>query len=639
MEVTTNMISRREFDVEESFLINNDELASAKPALLLGLQRVLSPTIERSGSDDVSSLVSIPSDVFLLRKRRQLPTGEMPALCGLTASSGADAGQQVLLEPPAGVMSCSSYIPRAVIVAAMTGRTAYDLDELSMRSILLDCQQGDAFVQEKKRTLETRQGGTAGETTWRIGHDGILRRYGKAYVPTASALREEILKTCHDDPLAGHFGSERTLHLLRRHWFWPRMEDEVKEYIASCDICQRTKTKRHRPFGELQSLPVPERPWQEISMDFITDLPPSRRGSDVYDAILVVIDRFTKYARYVPCRKTMTAEQLATVLVDDVFMDFGLPDGIVSDRGSVFTSGYWSNICFILRIKRKLSTAFHPQTDGQTERQNQTLEHYLRVYSAYQQDNWASMLGHAEFAYNNSDHASTGYSPFFALYAYHPRLDGNVVDDVPGGEMPTAKDRAALVLEMRITLRDRLRRAVEYQTQWYNKKHEPRHFNVGEWVMLSTKHIRQLRPSVKLTDKYAGPFRIERTIGHQAYKLELPEKWRVHPVFHVSLLEPHHRRDGVDPGAHDEPDVASDGGEDWEVEAILDQRTYKRSRQYLVRWKGWAPLYDQWLPEAGLANAAELLGEFQRRESKKRPLQQDKEAPRVRKRRGRARKA
>ena len=637
VDATVSAVKQHNAGAEESSLERDDELVSAKPTLLLRLQQVLSLSIERSVSDDSASLVSNPDDTSTLRKRRQLSTGETPALYSLNASSGAEAGQQFMLEPPAGVMSCSSYIPRTVVVAAMTGRTAYDLDELSMRSMLLECQQGDAFVQEKKRTLETRQRGTAGKTMWRLGRDGILRRYEKAYVPTASALREEILKTCHDDPLAGHFGSERTLHLLRRHWFWPQMEDQVKEYIASCDICQRTKTKRHRPFGELQSLPVPERPWQEISMDFITDLPPSRRGNDAFDAILVVIDRFTKYARYVPCRKTMNAEQLATVLVDNIFMDFGLPDGIVSDRGSVFTSAYWSNVCFVLKIKRKLSTAFHPQTDGQTERQNQTLEHYLRVYSAYQQDDWASMLGHAEFAYNNSDHSSTGQSPFFALYAYHPRLDGNVVDDVPGGEVPTAKDRATVVLEMRTTLRDRLRGAVEYQAQWYNKKHEPRHFQVGEWVMLSTLHIRQLRPSVKFADKFAGPFRIEKTVGHQAYKLELPEKWHIHPVFHVSLLEPHHRRGGVDPGAHDEPDIASDGGEDWEVESILDERWFRRSKQYLVRWKGWAPSHDQWLPEAELANATDLVEEFKKSESKKRPLQQDEEAPVAKKRRGRVR--
>ena len=500
----------------------------------------------------------------------------------------------------------------------MTGQTAYDLDPLSMRDMLLECQQGDAFAQEKKHALATSQRGPAGTKIWRIDREGILRRYEKAYVPTNSALREEILKACHDDPLAGHFGSERTLQLLRRHWFWPHMEAQVREYIASCDVCQRTKTKRHRPFGELQSLPVPERPWQEISMDFITDLPPSKRYEDTFNAILVVIDRFTKYARYIPCRKTINAEALASILIDGIFRDFGLPDGIVSDRGSVFTSGYWSNVCFTLKIKRKLSTAFHPQTDGQTERQNQTLEHYLRVYSAYQQDNWASLLGNAEFAYNNSVHSSTGQSPFFALYAYNPRLDGNVVDDVPGGEVPTARGRAEVVLEMRTTLRDRLQAAVDYQAQWYNKKHEAQHFKVGDWVMLSTKHIRQLRPSMKLADRYAGPFRIEKTIGHQAYKLELPDKWRIHPVFHVSLLEPHRQREGVDPGAHIEPDIASDGGEDWEVEAVLNERMYRKAKQYLVRWKGWTPAYDQWLPEGELTNAKDALRTFQSQTAQKR---------------------
>ena len=202
---------------EESSLERDDELVSAKPTLLLRLQQVLSLSIERSVSDDNASLVSNPDDTSTLRKRRQLSTGETLALYSLNASSGAEAGQQFMLEPPAGVISCSLYIPRTVVVAAITSRTAYDLDELSMRSMLLECQQGDAFVQEKKRTLETRQRGTAGKTMWRLGRDGILRRYEKAYVPTASALREEILKTCHDNPLAGHFGSERTLHLLRRH--------------------------------------------------------------------------------------------------------------------------------------------------------------------------------------------------------------------------------------------------------------------------------------------------------------------------------------------------------------------------------------------------------------------------------------
>ena len=161
------------------------------------------------------------------------------------------------------------------------------------------------------------------------------------------------------------------------------MAKNIKKYIASCDIYQKIKTKRHRPYGELASLPISSQPWQEIIMDFITGLPPSRLRDSVYDSVLVVVDRFTKMARYLPCLKTITAESLAELLLSTVLKDFGLPAGIVSDRGTVFTSGFWSTVCWTLKIKRRLSTAFHPQTDGQTERQNQTLEQYLRAYCTY----------------------------------------------------------------------------------------------------------------------------------------------------------------------------------------------------------------------------------------------------------------
>ena len=145
--------------------------------------------------------------------------------------------------------------------------------------------------------------------------------------------------------------------------------------------------QRHRPYGEMQPLPFPQGPFQELSMDFITDLPPSNRNGSVYDAVLVVVDRYTKMSRYIPCKKTCTAEKLVTLFYEEVICRYGVPNGIVSDRGSVFTSGYWSSFCYEAHVKRRLSTAFHPQTDGQTERQNQTLEQYLRCYcSEHQSD-------------------------------------------------------------------------------------------------------------------------------------------------------------------------------------------------------------------------------------------------------------
>ena len=137
------------------------------------------------------------------------------------------------------------------------------------------------------------------------------------------------------------------------------MTDDVQDYVKTCAVCQRSKAKRHRPYGELQPLPFPDKPWQEISMDFITDLPPSKRGGSVYDAILVIVDRYSKMNLYVPTTKTCTAAMLADILRDEVIRHYGVPRGIVTDRGSLFTSNFWSEFCYEAHIKRKLSTAFH----------------------------------------------------------------------------------------------------------------------------------------------------------------------------------------------------------------------------------------------------------------------------------------
>src|SRR4051794_15927973 len=158
----------------------------------------------------------------------------------------------------------------------------------------------------------------------------------------------------------------------------------------------------------MQALPVPVRPWRDTTMDMITGIPPSLGDAEkAYDAILVIVDRFTKIARYFPVRKTMDAAQLATLFVDNIVKEYGVPRSIITDRGTTFTSQFWSSLCFYMKAKRRLSTAFHPQTDGQTERQNQVLEQYLRAYVDYQQDDWVTMLPMAEFTYNNSVHSST----------------------------------------------------------------------------------------------------------------------------------------------------------------------------------------------------------------------------------------
>jgi hypothetical protein len=356
---------------------------------------------------------------------------------------------------------------------------------------------------------------------------------------------------------------------------------------------------------------MPTSPWKDISMDFITGLPPCNAGiSTVYDAILVVVDKYTKMAKYTPVQKTIDAATLANIFHDRIVMKFGTPASIVTDRDSLFTSHFWSSLCFYMKARRRLSTAFHPQTDGQTERQNQVLEHYLRCYVNHKQDNWVKYLPMAEFVYNNSVHASTGMTPFYALYGYHPEFSWDVSTEPPNKEAPSAKERIEDLLNERKHLEERLRKAIEYQAKPYNAKHTPKHFAMGDYVLLSSKNIKMNRPSKKLDHRFLGPFQIIKIIGKQAYKLALPPSYRaIHPVFHVSLLEPYQRRPG---DATELPlPIPIEGEEEWQVEQILDHRVRRGKRQYLVRWLGFPPSEDTWEPETNLEHAQQKLREYQ----------------------------
>ena len=370
------------------------------------------------------------------------------------------------------------------------------------------------------------------------------------------------------------------------------MIKDVKAYIASCNVCQRVKVPRHRPYGELQVLPQLEGPWQQVTMDFITGLPPSKRRGCIYEAILVIVDRYTKMARYITTTKTVTAVELAELFYEEVICRFGVPKGAVSDRGSVFTSAFWSEMCYYLKMKRRLSTAFHPQTDGQTERQNQTLEHYLRCYCSEEQDNWTNLLPLAEFAYNNGTQASIGCSPFYAMYAYHPEVRFEVEGNSRKEEVPAAKDRVKIIYDICEALLQRWENVIKSQAKYYDAKHKPKTYNVGDLVMLSTKNLRQKRPSRKLSHKFIGPFRIQDLVRKQAYQLTLLLSYQIHNVFYVSHLEPYKRRHGDKSAPILQPPELVSDKEEYEVEEILDKRNYQKEFWYKVKWKGWPEEYN-----------------------------------------------
>ena len=239
------------------------------------------------------------------------------------------------------------------------------------------------------------------------------------YVPADQSLKTRLLAEAHDVPVSGHVGVAKTVDLLTRSYYWPGMHGEVKEYVTSCLPCQSNKSSSQHPSGLLQPLPIPVRRWEQVSMDLITQLPRTRTG---HDAIVVFVDKLSKMVHYAPTTSNVTAPQLASIMFETVVRHHGVPASIVSDRDTRFTSVFWRALWQQLGTRLAMSTAYHPQTDGQTERANRTLEDMLRAYVSYRQTDWDKHLIAAEIAYNNSVQASTGFSPFFLNSGQHPHL-------------------------------------------------------------------------------------------------------------------------------------------------------------------------------------------------------------------------
>ncbi|SOV04978.1 uncharacterized protein UDID_17813 [Ustilago sp. UG-2017a] len=254
-----------------------------------------------------------------------------------------------------------------------------------------------------------------------INSMNLLTYQDSVCVPEVDDLRLLIVQDRHDSPAAGHPGRRKTLSLVRRSFFWLGMSKFVHSFVDSCETCRRIKAVWHKPYGHLKSLLVPPHPWSSISMDLIEQLPPS---SD-FTAILIVVDRLTKMAIFVPTTNELDAPKLAKLFLRHVYSKHGLPTSIVSDRGSEFASHFWRSLSTLLGIENHFSSAYHPQSDGQTERINQVLEQFLRGYSNHLQTDWSNLLPLAEFSYNNAEHASTQLTPFFANYG---RMDSYVQD-------------------------------------------------------------------------------------------------------------------------------------------------------------------------------------------------------------------
>jgi transposase InsO family protein len=431
--------------------------------------------------------------------------------------------------------------------------------------------------------------------------EGLLIQEGKIYIPNSTPIKLKILQTHHDSQTAGHQGRERTLELIARKYTWPGMRRFVKEYVRTCETCARNKPTNHRRYGQLHPLPIPEAPWNSVSMDYIVELP----NSQGYNAIYVCVDRLTKMAHFIPT----TAEGTAKLYLREVFKHHGLPKDIVSDRGPQFTAKFTKALLEACAIKGNRSTAYHPQSDGQTERVNQTLEQYLRTYCNYHQDDWYELLPMAEFAYNNSQNTSTQTSPFFANYGYHPRTNPSLERT----NNPAANRWTNDLQEVHEELKNHLKQAREAYKRGYDRKAQAAPtFLPGELVWLSRANIKTQRPSQKLEARRMGPFKVLDIVGESrlARRLELPSTMRKHPVFHVGQLEPYYAnsiagRTQLAPA----PEIVDEEPE-WEVAEDLDSKIERGKLRYLIDWKGYSVDERTWEPAENVQHAERLVQQF-----------------------------
>lgn len=322
---------------------------------------------------------------------------------------------------------------------------------------------------------------------------GLWKKDRKVYVP--DSMKEVVMKEHHDSPLAGHPGVKKTYKLVWRRYWWPSMQDDIKAYIRGCSRCQKTKALKTAKTKILHLHETPEGLWQIVTVDLIGELP-DLQG---YNAICVLVDHFSKQVHVVPTTTKLTAEGMARIYRDHVFQLYGLPKKIIHDCGTQFDVKMMKELYKLLHIEGNPSTAYHPQTDGQTERVNQELEQYLRLYVNYHQSDWAEWLSLTEFTYNNHEHLSTKVSPFFANSKTHPAGFTEVETTL---ENLSAKEFATHIKTVHETVQKNLQQAAEDMKRFHDRNAGPVvEYKKGEKVYLDGRNIKMTRPTAKMTDK------------------------------------------------------------------------------------------------------------------------------------------
>ena len=436
-------------------------------------------------------------------------------------------------------------------------------------------------------------------------------------------IREIIISYAHS--ILAHLGPRKTLFYLRDNVWWKDMVLDIRDFCNSCSLCQAGKTRNHRPFGLLNPLPVPSRPWETIGMDFVGPLPESRNRHGAFDMITVIIDHLTSMVHLVPSKQTYKARDIAELIFENVYKLHGLPSVIVSDRDSLFTSIFWSHLHRLIGTELRMSSSYHPQTDGATERANRTIVQMLRMCISPNQRDWVSKLPAVEFALNCARSETTGFSPFFLNTGRMPR--SLIWMSADSTEYSGVRVYAQRMKDAIMTAHDAILATRVKQVNSANHRRRPAPFAEDDLVYLSTVNLRLPKDRArKLVPKFIGPYRIQRDFGNNSYRIDLPPELRsrgVHPVFHASLLRIHIPNDDRRFPGRQLHQISSIHGNspspEWDdVSSIISHSGIGKNSMFLVKWAAgdtsWLPYYEvshltvlsQYLEALGVPSVSKL---------------------------------
>ena len=473
---------------------------------------------------------------------------------------------------------------------------AVDIADIASR--IAEAYAADPAFSDEKRTKNW----TFTDNLW-WDHDEIV-------VPDNIEIKRMIMHEFHDTPYAGHLGVRKVVKNMMRYFTWRNIWAETESYIAHCPSCQVNKGKPQKPQGLMQPNEVPPYPWHTVTTDYVTGLPMT---ADKHDAIAVFVDALTKYTIIVPCTKESTGADWAHMFMNHVHTHFGLPMYILSDRGPQFTGLFNKVLAERLGYSWKLTTAYAPWSDGQTERANRLIEDVLRHFIAADMQDWDRHLATVQFSINNAWQESVQETPMFLNRRRHPKTP--LTEDLPDKPAlnPFASDFADQMRAVTARAKRSMFAAQQRQKRYYDKNRTDKQFAVGEKVLLYTANLalKVLRIGVrKLAPRWVGPFTVIERVGSLGYRLELPASMSVHNVFHACYLRQYKHDARKKPPPVPEMDEA--GEAHFEVDKILDHaetvRHNKRRVKYLLRFSGYGPEEDMWTED--VSGCSELLQEY-----------------------------